>query len=153
MEQNQNNNEGNQPLDEKQPKLTQELMAVWMQQQSKKLEIEQGNLKLGELRIQSNERVACRAMDYQARDMKAAPGEFRKNIVTFATIFLVFGGCFIGVVLYLLSINKDEFAYNLLKGATYFVLSLFSFYAGRKSKPSPKREKDFTEVQEAETVD
>lgn len=135
-------------LDQETP-ISEEVIKDWLAQQRQKLELEHKGAQIEELRIQSNERLAMKSMEFQARDIKARPGEMRKHLLLLATIIFFFALLFTGLIIYLLHTGKDEFAYNLLKAISYIVVSVLSFFAGRKTKKTVNNnESEYVEAEE-----
>ena len=51
------------------------------------IELEKAETRLREKEIDTNERIAMKSMEYQARDIKAQPGEARKILPLYSCIF------------------------------------------------------------------
>ncbi len=84
------NHQNNRPRNVSHPEISPELLQQWLDQQSNRIELEKAEARIKEKELESNERLAMRSLDYQARDIKAQPGESRKSFLLFCTIIFVF---------------------------------------------------------------
>lgn len=132
---------------------TKEIITTFLKNTSEQINLEKLQTNLEEKRIESNERLAIKAMGFQSEDIKARPKEARKTIITVSIIGLTFLILIALFIAFLLMQKQEEFAWGILKAVTYLIAIAFGYYAGKKTKPGKNANPSEMDIQDPELMD
>lgn len=132
--------------------LNEEIIKSIIDQQSRRLQLDESRLRLEEKRVEQDGKFAEQSLKFNAEILKATPGETRKTATRLAWIiggFVVLG---LGFLTWWIHLGKEEFAYKFLQGLSYLATSVLSFLAGQKIK-FKKGDNKSSEIEDAEVID
>ncbi len=127
-----NSNNSSNPI--KTPELSPEFLQEWIYNQSQQARNEAANIALREKELESNARLAEKAMDYQAALLKSKPSETRKTATRLAWILGFMTIIFMVFFILLLQFGYERFAEYFIKGLSYVGVSIGSYFFGKKAK-------------------
>lgn len=116
-----------------------------------KAQTEKDMLMLRHKELEINSRLGEQSLSHQSEFLKRQPGQHRKTIAVYGGITLGILLLFFAFLTYCLSSNNTAFAKDFLQIASYFFISIVSFWFGRKSK-SEKKEGE-PQIEDAQIVD
>lgn len=109
-------------------------------------EAEQIKLRIRNIDHQAD--YAKKFLEYQTQVITSQPGEHRKTVTRYGYITVMILLVFLGFITTCLYIGKEEFIRYFLQMVSYIIVSVFSFYFGRKT--SVRKDNG---VKEAQVVD
>lgn len=131
--------------------LNEDLLKAIIEQQSKKLQLDEQRLKLEEKRVDQDGKLAEQSLRFNSELLKDSPNQTRKTLTRLAWIIGIPFFLVLGILTLWMYMGKDELVYTCLKGGSYIATSVISFIIGQKSK-SLKQEKAGG-IEEAEVLE
>lgn len=149
MSQQNRQDNSNQP---KKPELDADIVKAIIEQQGKRIQLEEKQLQLEEKKLHHNSKLAELSMQHNADYLKSAPRDKRKLLrlqIIAVVVILVIVLFFIG---YCLRIGKDEIVNKVIVLFTHTATLLIGLFIGKKIKRKEDERSNDDGPEEAEIV-
>lgn len=126
--------------------LSPETIQLFIETQKLKTQNEAKELEIRLKEMELNAKLAEQSMTYQNEYLRRRPHEHRKSLTRICYILIGLALVFFAFLGFLLYMGHKEFAEKFLSGLSYVVVSVLSFFAGKRKSNSSgsKTESDNT---------